>query len=447
MKKIITALLTMLITAIPVKADNISKIFHKSHINEGAVSLSVKDINTGAVIYNLNSKTPRNPASTLKLITTAASVDVLGYDYKYSTKLYKSAENILYMKLGADPFLKSSDLNDLMKTASGKNIKEPKKIYVDNSLFDSTEWGEGWQWDDDLNPLMPKFSAYNLDNNLLNIEVIPAQNGRAPSISVNPFYPVTIMNLIKTDYTEDNNIKAERNNSIAPNIINLSGTVSKQEILNLPVNNPRVYFNLRLNEAIQNAKIEYDGSLLNAKLPAKNVYLVDEVKHDLGLSETLKDSNNLVAETNFKLAGAKYAKARGSLTNSLNMLNAYFKKIGLNNDDARIVDGSGVSKNNLVTADFMTDFLIKISQEENFEKFKSYMPVPGEGTLRNRMLYFKENLSAKTGTLANASAIAGYIKTRRGKIYAFDIMIEDAKTSAYDKKNIEEQILRQIYMN
>ncbi|HCB11515.1 MAG TPA: hypothetical protein DEO94_05190 [Cyanobacteria bacterium UBA11991] len=95
----------------------------------------------------------------------------------------------------------------------------------------------------------------------------------------------------------------------------------------------------------------------------------------------------------------------------------------------------------------MTDFLIKISQEENFEKFKSYMPVPGEGTLRNRMLYFKENLSAKTGTLANASAIAGYIKTRRGKIYAFDIMIEDAKTSAYDKKNIEEQILRQIYMN
>ena len=61
------------------------------------------------------------------------------------------------------------------------------------------------------------------------------------------------------------------------------------------------------------------------------------------------------------------------------------------------------------------------------------------------MLYFKDNLYAKTGTLSDASAIAGYITSRKGKTYAFDIMINDAKTSSADKKNIEEQILRQIY--
>ena len=63
------------------------------------------------------------------------------------------------------------------------------------------------------------------------------------------------------------------------------------------------------------------------------------------------------------------------------------------------------------------------------------------------MLYFENVLKAKTGTLSDTSAIAGYIKDRKGKIYAFDIMIKDAKTSNADKKNIEEQILRQIYMN
>ena len=63
------------------------------------------------------------------------------------------------------------------------------------------------------------------------------------------------------------------------------------------------------------------------------------------------------------------------------------------------------------------------------------------------MLYFKDSLRAKTGTLSDTSAIAGYLKTRKGKTYAFDIMIKDAKTSSSDKKNIEEQILRQIYMN
>ena len=63
------------------------------------------------------------------------------------------------------------------------------------------------------------------------------------------------------------------------------------------------------------------------------------------------------------------------------------------------------------------------------------------------MLYFKDNLRAKTGTLADTSAIAGYITSRKGKLYAFDIMINDAKTSPADKKNIEEQILRSVYAN
>ena len=62
------------------------------------------------------------------------------------------------------------------------------------------------------------------------------------------------------------------------------------------------------------------------------------------------------------------------------------------------------------------------------------------------MLYFRNNLNAKTGTLSDTSAIAGYITTRKGKVYAFDIMINDAKTSAADKHNIEEQILRQVFV-
>ena len=129
------------------------------------------------------------------------------------------------------------------------------------------------------------------------------------------------------------------------------------------------------------------------------------------------------------------------------MLNSYLKNLGLNTDNIRIVDGSGVSKNNIMTSDFMTSFLVKIYSDSNFEEFETYMPSPGEGTLKNRMLYFKDNLKAKTGTLSDTSAIAGYITTRKGKTYTFDIMINDAKTSPADKKNIEEQILRNVYVN
>ena len=155
----------------------------------------------------------------------------------------------------------------------------------------------------------------------------------------------------------------------------------------------------------------------------------------------------LIAETLFKLAGAVYANGQGNIENSLNMLKDYQQKNNLLSDDIKIVDGSGVSKNNIMTADYMTKFLVFKANSKDFETFKTYLPTAGEGTLKNRMLYFKDNLRAKTGTLSDASAIAGYITSRKGKVYAFDIMINDAKTLPTDKKNIEEQILRQIYVN
>ena len=124
------------------------------------------------------------------------------------------------------------------------------------------------------------------------------------------------------------------------------------------------------------------------------------------------------------------------------MLNAYFEKIGLNAEDIKIVDGSGVSKNNIITADFMSEFLVKKADCENFV---NSLPTSGEGTLKSRMLYFKDNLRAKTGTLADVSAIAGYITSRSGKTYAFDIMINDPKSKITDKKSLEEYILRDIY--
>ena len=155
----------------------------------------------------------------------------------------------------------------------------------------------------------------------------------------------------------------------------------------------------------------------------------------------------MTAETLFKLAGAKYTNSQGTVANSLSMLNDYLSKLKLNSSDIRVVDGSGVSKNNIMTSEFMTEFLTSQAKTGNYEILKNYLPTSGEGTLKNRMLYFKDNLRAKTGTLSDTSAIAGYITTKKGKTYAFDIMIKDAKTTAAEKKNIEEQILRYIYMN
>lgn len=442
MKKIFLLSLILLM-AQQAFAGAIDKTISASGINKGAVAVSVKDVSTGKTVYSLNETKPSVPASTLKIVTLTASLDTLGKDYEFSTKLYKNTNNELYLKLGADPFFTSANLNKLFKTAKSKNIIEPKAVFVDDFIFDSTEWGEGWQWDDDLNPLMPKFSSYNIDKNLLNIIISPTTDGAPANIYTTKFYPTTFMNMVQTG--SSNSVTLTRNNNISPDMLLAEGTVKKQITKQVPINNLKRYFILRCEDAIRGAKIEYYNNIVQKKTPASNIYLVDEITHPMSDAVTgiLKNSNNLMAETVFKLAGAKFVNNTGSFANSQKMLNAYFDKNGLNYSDIRIVDGSGVSKNNMMTADFMTEFLVKMSDSEDF---KNSLPTAGEGTLQNRMLYFKDNIRAKTGTHCTESALAGYITSRSGKTYAFDIMINDPKSKSGEKKSLEEYILRDIYM-
>lgn len=442
MKKFLNLILAISLSITTANASDIDKAIKDSDINDSAISISVKDLETGKTVYSLNSKKPMNPASTLKVVTLASSLNQLGEDYEFTTALYKNTDNELVLKLGADPFLTSNDLKILFKTAQEKNILQPKVIKIDDTILDKTEWGEGWQWDDDLNPLMPKFSAYNIDGNLLTVAVAPTQQGAPAEIKLPKFYPATFMNLVTTG--NDSKLKLSRNNSIAPDVLTLEGSISRQTEISFPVNYPKRYFMLRTEDAIRYAKIDYYGDLPTTVMQTENIYLVEKILTPVSsaIKAILHDSNNLVAETVFKLAGQKYSNKPGSAEDGAQVLQNYCKKLNVKTDDIRVVDGSGVSKNNLVTSDFMTSFLV--AQHKNSPQYKDYFASAGEGTLKNRMLYLGDKLKAKTGTLSDISAITGYITTRSNKTYAFNIMINDAKSKSSDKKMLEEYIIRAI---
>ena len=447
MKKFINLLILLLIFVVAPQIANaysVDKAISDCGINRGAVSVSVRDTKTGKVVYQLHEKHPQIPASTLKIITYTTAADTLGKDFKFKTELYKNTNNELYLKLAADPFLTSKNLEELIEDAEKKKIVEPKKFYIDDFVIDNVEWGEGWQWDDELNPLMPKFSPYNLDKNLLKLFIEPTVAGAPAQLYLTTFYPLTFINLVTTG--KENDVKLSKKNFISPNIITAEGTVEKQFSMEIPTNHPKRYFMLRLEEAIRNSHMEYYGTFTQAKLPSQNVYKVAGVEHDLeqAADAILKDSNNMAAESLFKIAGGKYVQNTGSIEHAIEMFNNYCKKNKLDTSDIKIVDGSGVSKNNLMTADFMTNFLVK---EVNNKILTDYLPIPSEGTFANRMLYFKDKLKAKSGTVSDVSALAGYLTTQRGNVVAFDIMINDSKSSPSDKKMLEEYILRAVYSN
>ncbi len=423
----------------------IEKAIKKASISNNAlISVSFKEIKNNKISYELNSKAPMSAASVQKLTTILPTIDTLGYDYQFTTQLYKNKNNDIYLKLGADPYLTYSDLKNLMRMLPPYKIYSIKSFYVDDSILDANEWGEGWQWDNDLNPLMPRFGSYNLDRNLITVNICPTIKGAPADISVDVFYPTAfINNVITGDKTE---VKLERKNYISPDVINADGVVNKDLAIKIPVNYPRRYFVLRLEDILRKQKISYYGDFTRLKLP-KDVTMIADTKHSFttAVDDVLKSSNNMVAETVFKIAGGKYTKGIGSVDAAIVMFNDYYKKMGINTDNIKIVDGSGVSKNNLITSDFVTEVLIKKTKCSDFDKFKNHMASPGEGTLTDRMLYFKDNLRAKTGTLTNVSSIAGYLTAKSGKIYAFCIIINDPKSKSADKKAFEEYLLRDLF--
>ena len=453
MKKILLLILSLFLfsqTSFAISdVEEFRMVINKTKVSKGAVSISLRDIKTGKVVNEYHSDVQVSPASTQKILSYFSSLNTLGEDYNFSTKLYKTKSGDYYIVLGADPYLSGKDLKELISNIHIGKDETLKHLYIDDTILDNNTWGEGWQWDDSLNILMPKFGAYNIDKNLYTVIIKPTVLQTPANIFTNVFYPTPFINKTLTVQSGNNiDITKDPENDISPDALTVSGEVSQTTKVQIPVQYLRRYFILRLEDALNSNKISYTGKYEKVKVPA-NAELIGEIKHPISEAsvDILKNSNHMVAETVFKLAGAKYSKNTGSQATAMAMFNKYCYNNKINCSNIRLTDGSGVSKNNLVTADFMTQFLVKIAQNNEYNKIKRQFPTPGEGTLKNRMLLMKNILFAKTGTLSNISGITGYIDTKKGNSYAFAIFVTDGKSSENQKKILEELLIRYVYNN
>ena len=414
-----------------------SSVINESGVEKNSISVSIKDLNTGKAVYELNEKLLMHPGSIQKILTLIPAIEVLGEDYEFSTEIYKRDNNTYLIKLGADPYLTTSDLSKL----ASKLTLDTKKVLIDDSILEKKDWGEGWQWDDDMNILMPRFNSYNLDRNLIKLTIMPTNKGELATI-INPSkYPLVFLNNVIT--SDKNDVKVTRDNSISNNALALNGTVNKPVTVYVPTNNLKRYFDIKLMNTLADKKIYLKQNFIVDKKLSSDVEL-EKITHPISqaIDDVLKNSNNLVAETIVKLAGGKKYEDKGTDINGIKVFNSYCEKIGIDNSRIRIVDGSGISKNNFLTSDFVTDFLVKNKDNSVLAK----LPSPGEGTLTHRMLPIKENLKAKTGTLADISSIAGFLTTKNNNKYAFCIIINDPSSTTSDMKSLEDYLIRELYL-
>lgn len=418
--------------------DNVIKF---SELDKTAtIAVSVKNAKTGLNEYEYNGNKLLHPASVLKVLTLAAALDTLGTDYKYETNIGIDENNNAYIKLSGDPSLTINQLKEAVNKLPKKDINN---IYIDDKALDRYEWGIGWMWDDETNPRMAKISPYNLNQNILNVQISPTAPKQQAKITPLEQGAATIINMINTG--EKNTISIFRQNSISPNVVYLYGTVKTPQIIKIPIGNPERYFLTNLSLLLKGRNISHCPTTLNSY--NKNIQTLHTISNDITTyyAEILQNSNNFYAETLFKTAGAIKENGQGTFLNSLKMFESYYKKHGLNIEEIVLADGSGVSRNNLFSANWISEALFKIQKDKNFNIIKESLAQPEIGTLSGRLPELKNNFYGKTGSLANISTIAGYLTDKNGEEHIVTILISNFTGSNEKAIKLQDKIINEIY--
>jgi len=439
---LITALCLIFLTqsafAKKIDLDNTVK---SSNLNKTAtIAVSVKNAKTGEVEYEYNQDKLLHPASVLKLITLPVSLDALTPDYKYETKFALDKNNNLFVKLSADPSLTSTQLKQAISSIPKKELNN---LYIDDKVLDRYEWGIGWMWDDETNPRMAKISPYNLNQNILNIKVTPTTPKQQAKITPLAAGTATVINLVTTG--NKNELLVYRQNSISPNIVYLYGTVSTPQMVKIPIGNPERFFLTNLSGQLKARNITHAPAQIAAMPSDAKVFYTIQNGITSVLPKILQDSNNFYAETLFKTAGGVKAKAQGTFDNSLKMFESYYKKHGLDTDKVVLADGSGVSRNNLFSTDWISEAMFKIQKDKSFALIKENMAYPTTGTLKNRLENYSGNFRAKTGSLANTSTIAGYLTDKNGEEHIVTIFVANFIDDAKAAHSLQDKIITEIY--
>lgn len=446
MKKIILSLFTLFLVVFPANANEINRYIRQTDFElQSTVGVYVQDENSGYTLFKKNEQKLLNPASILKCITFGIDYLVLGEDYKFETAIYKDSFGNIYVKLGADVLLSQGDLNNLFKEFKEKfDVSKINNIYIDDTIIDKTPYPISWM-EEDVWPYSRGVSPYIIDKNYTEILIKRSSLATKVDIVQNDDYKIPAINELKLADKDSGvqDIKLARIWGDDTSIVNFQGTISKDEILKVPVLKPEINFNIKLKKALSKNGIKYNRTISASPIPL-NAVKITSVYHTIEeiSKNILLNSDNFASEVVSKVAAAKYINYVHPATfeDEISMFKEYLKNQTA--EGIKIADSSGVSRYNLVTAEFMANSLNELFHKTNL---KNLMATSDEGTLKDRLLFVKGNLKAKTGTLSKMSSITGGLKTKQGNDVVFAIIIQNSPKRKAVLKNFENEIIGIIY--
>jgi D-alanyl-D-alanine carboxypeptidase/D-alanyl-D-alanine-endopeptidase (penicillin-binding protein 4) len=415
-----------------------------SRVRGGKWGVMVVSLTRGDTLFSQNAGEMMQPASTMKLFSTAAALDRFGPEYTFSTDVLRDAAPVgadgtvtgnIYLRGDGDPSMSSRfwkdpnyPMNTLARAVAAKGIKHVKgDLVYDASAFDDQKIPEGWKSSYLGAAYAARVSALSLNENLVWVVVDPS-NGKA-SVTLEPATTaIPVTNHVRVVRGSGGRIVARQRDDG----IDVSGSVGANSgplRYSLVVPDPALFTAGALRAALQGAGVTVDGAIKPGKTPANADKVASFVSPPLSqiVSEMNRESINIVAELLFRdAARASAPNGVGTAASGLaNMRDFLSKKVGASANAIDVHDGSGLSTLDYLTPRLMIQLLSYAHHGPWSSAFHGSLPVAGESELlrrRMRATPAQGNLHAKTGTTNTVVGLGGYVTAKDGEIVAFSFL-------------------------
>lgn len=458
--------------------DAIEQFSKDPALQNATISFQVSEAGTNKKIAGFNALAAIPTASTAKLFSTAAAIEILGSNYRPVTRIYhtgKIENGVLYGDLwirgGGDVSLGSKYFNESGKedqfiqhwidSLKNKGItKIEGSIYTDGSEFGYNGVPDGWQWSDIGNYYGAGPAGICVFDNMIRYYF---KTGSTPGTNATlleswPKEPQTNFR---------NGIKAQNVNGDNSYIYGAPYSIDRYSTGALPVNSnrfevkgsmpdPEHQLAYTLYQSLKRKGIIVTGSFSGFRVSGKENTLDYSKNGQLLFSyqgRTVKEiaeitnlkSINLFAEGLVCLVGYQIS-GKGTTEEGLKQINNYFSdKISL--QGLLLNDGSGLSRSNGISAAHFCSLLNSMYNSKNYNEFFSTLPVAGRsGTLTSlcKDQPGESRIYAKSGTMSKTKSYAGYVHSKSGKklIFSITTINYSGSSSALTKKM--EQVLNAI---
>lgn len=434
---------------------------HLAVLPTGAeASLLVADAKSGQTLFSHDADTLRPPASVQKVITALAARLQLGEEFRFHTDIEVKDSDVIF-RFSGDPSLRRDDIRRLVASLKRETSIIRGNVYLNGAAFDDFELADGLPWDNLGICYSAPSSSISLDNNCAVAKMLfRDENKTQIDFQISRDAPISIIN--KLDLTDGLEKRYCKFRLMADNTnqYTLGGCLGRHEIprfLSFAVQNTELYAAEMIRRELKHAGIELQGDVIrNDRASGRIIARHESEALAVLLDEMLKDSDNLIADNLLKAVGRSYYQEPGSFDNGVSAAKAVLKdKAGIDLASAALADGSGLSRNNRMSASQIMSVLQYIYAHPELKLWEAMAEAGKSGTLRYRYSLrgdtFKGKVKGKTGTLYGTFNIAGMMTTATGTPLLFVQMVTNYHHPDYHRhekreiRNFEKKFYQSLY--